>query len=360
VVSVLVLTFAVGSWLEAHREPSRPQQATVAPPPLDGVLVYAVPDGARHSRLWRWELATGRVARGPRVLRATELVDAGGVSFGWLGVTSELPGGRLRASILRFLGPEDRAEPILSGDVIGWGPGGANVAAGRRGPIRSGCRSVTIVRATLVPARTELAYADPAVCGDLISIGQESVATVFTLERRGSIGIYFAGVGRIHGLLPGHALIAVSGLSDLLVVPQDGLSDLSPLPSRPSQEHGDLPDAGLFFRGLDAPMSYVEASEPFAIARVLAWSPDSVVALVVGRSGFRRGLYELDAAPGDGLDPPRYVGPVSGIPYATFTRDGTAIVETADGLFAVAGDSMVRLPTPVDAPAPDGPIAWIH
>src|SRR5205814_2369830 len=79
VVVALVLAFAVGSWLQAHREPSGQPAAA---PPLDGTLVYAVPDGQGHSRLWRWELATGRVVRGPRVLRATELVDAGSVSFG--------------------------------------------------------------------------------------------------------------------------------------------------------------------------------------------------------------------------------------------------------------------------------------
>ena len=152
----------------------------------------------------------------------------------------------------------------------------------------------------------------------------------------------------------------MSGLSDLLVVPQDGLPTLSPLPSRASQEHDDLADAGLFFRGMIEPHAYLDAGEPFSIARVAAWSPDSSLALIVGRSGYRRGIYELDVAPGNGLDPPTYVGPVSGIPYATFTRAGTPIVETADGLFVVRGDALVRLPAPVDAPAPDGPMVWIH
>ena len=64
-------------------------------------------------------------------------------------------------------------------------------------------------------------------------------------------------------------------------------------------------------------------------------------------------------APGDGLDPPVYVGPVSGIPYATFSGDGMPIVQTAEGLFVVSDGEMVRLRPPSDAPAPDGPIAWI-
>jgi hypothetical protein len=362
VVIALVLAFAVGSWLEAHREPSSPRPAAVASPRLDGTLVYAVPDGEGHSRLWRWELATGRVVRGPRVLRATELVDAGNVNFGWLGVTSELADGRLRASILHFLGPDDRSQPVVSGDAISWGPGGATVAAARRGPVRGGCRRIAIVRATLLPARAEPVYVEPSLCGDLLSLGQESLATLFTLERRRHVGIFFASVGRIRSVLPGHALLSVSGLSDLLVVPQGGLPDLSPFPTRASQEHDDLPDAALFFLGMHEPLPYLDAGEPFSVARVLAWSPDSAVALIVGRSGFRRGIYELDVAPGNGLDPPVYVGPVSGIPYATFTRGGIPIVETAAGLFVVEGDALVRLPlpSPVDAPWPDGPMAWIH
>ena len=360
VVSVLVMTFAVGSWLEAHRPPVVPRQASVAPPPLSGVLVYAVPDGEQRSRLWRWDLATGRVARGPRVLRATELVSAGTSSFGELGVTSELADGRLRASALHFLGPADRAEPLLTGDMIAWGPGGAKVAAGRRGPMRSGCRRrVAILRTTFSPAPTLTVYRHPALCGDLLSIGQETVATLLTLERRTQLGVFFIGSGRIHPLLRAHALVAVSGLSDLLVVPRDSFRELSPLPSRPSQEHDDLADAALFFRGLAAPLPYAAAGEPFSVARVLAWSPDSAAALIVGRSGFLRGLYELDVAPGNGLNPPVYVGPVSGIPYAKFTREGIPIVETAEGLFVVSDDEMVRLRPPSDAPAPDGPIAWI-
>jgi hypothetical protein len=359
VVIALVLAFAVGSWLEAHRPPDVPRPASVAAPPLGGVLVYAVPDGEGRSRLWRWELATGRVVRGPRVLRATELVAAG--SLGELGVTSELADGRLRASALHFLGPTDRAEPLLTGDMIAWGPDGATVAAGRRGPLRSGCRRrVAILRTAFQSAPTLTAYVDSALCGDLLSIGQESVATLLTLERRGHLSVSFVGEGRIHTLLHAHALLAVSGASDLLVVPRDSFRELSPLPSRPSQEHDDLADAALFFHGLDAPLPYLDAGEPFSVARVLAWSPDSTVALIVGRSGFRRGIYELDVAPGNGLDPPAYVGPVSGIPYATFTREGIPIVETADGLFVVEGDALVRLPSPVDAPAPDGPMAWIH
>ncbi len=152
VLTVIVLAVAVGSWLNAHTElPATAARQQIRPTGLTGTLIYAVPDGADRSRLWRWDLSTGGVVRGPRVPRAIELVDARGADPGWVGVTSELPDGRLQASVLRFLGPDDRATPILEGDSVSWGPEGATVIAGRRGPLRPGCRrSVSIVWAKLV------------------------------------------------------------------------------------------------------------------------------------------------------------------------------------------------------------------
>ncbi|MGZ5213509.1 MAG: hypothetical protein ACXWEJ_06875 [Actinomycetota bacterium] len=330
---------------------------------LTGTLVYAVPDGADRSRLWRWDLATGRVVRGPRVPRAIELVDAHGANPGWIGVTSELAGGRLRASVLRFLGPDDRPTPILEGDVVSWGPQGASVIAGRRGPLRPGCRrSVSIVWAKLVPALRERKYADPALCGDLLSIGADNASTMFTLDRGGRVGIFFAGIGRIHRVLPGYAMVAVSGLSDIIVVPREALANLTPLPARPEQEHADLRGAGLYFLGAGEPrpLPYGIGGEPFAIARMLAWNTSAASALVVGRQGFSRGFYLLDTASGNGVDAPRYIGPASGIPYGTFALDDTVFVESADGLFATIGGDLVRIQPPADAPAPDGPIVWIR
>ena len=93
---------------------------------------------------------------------------------------------------------------------------------------------------------------------------------------------------------------------------------------------------------------------------MLAWNTSAASALVVGRQGFRRGFYLLDTASGNGVDAPRYIGPVSGIPYGTFALDDTVFVETADGLFATVGGDLVRLQPPADAPAPDGPIVWIR
>ncbi len=366
VLTALVLVFALGSWLKAHtpaQQPAASRPASASATNLTGTLLYAVPDGIDHSRLWRWDLATGTAVRGPRVLRALELVDARGANFGWIGVTSELHDGQLQASVLRFLGPDDRPTPIFAGDMVSWGPGGASVIAGRRGPLQAGChRRVSIVWAKLVPAIREQRYVAPALCGDLLSIGQENVTTLFTLERHGRVGIYFAGVGRIHSVLQGSALVAVSGLSDLIVVADKGLPPLGPLPFRPGQEYGDLRGVGLYFRGLGEPrpIPYVSGSDPFAIDRVLAWSMDASAALVEGRLGDQHGLYELDTAPTDGLDAPIPIGPAQGVPYATFTHDGELLVETLAGLFRVVHDQLVPLTPPGGAPAPAGPIVWIR
>ncbi len=363
-LTVIVLAVAVGSWLNAHTEPATEAAPAARPTRFTGTLVYAVPDGPNRSRIWRWDLATGRVVRGPRVPRAIELVDARGANFGWVGVTSELPNGRLRATVLRFFGPDDRATPILEGDVVSWGPKGASVAAGRRGPLRPGCRrSVSIVWARLVPSLRERKFADPSLCGDLLSIGLDDASTMFTLDRGGRIGIFFAGIGTIHRVLPGYAMVAISGLSDIIVVPQEALATLTPLPSRPEQEHADLQGAALHYLGSGEPRPLPYGGVggvPFSIARMLAWNSNDAFALVVGRQGFRRGFYLLDTASGDGVDTPRYIGPASGIPYGTFALDNTVFVESAGGLFATVDGELVRLQPPADAPAPDGPIVWIR
>jgi hypothetical protein len=363
VVAVIVMAVAVGSWLNAHEAPLAAESSLSRQAHLSGTLVYAVPDGEDRSRLWRWDLATGAAVRGSRVPRAIELIDARGVNSGAVGLTSELPNGQVQASILRFLGPDDRPTPVLKGDVVSWGPQGTTVLAGRRGPLRAGCRrSVSIVWARLVPALRERKYADPSLCGDLLSIGLDNQSTMFTLDRGGRVGIYFAGIGRIHRVLDGYAMVAVSALSDLIVVPQASLAALRPLAARPEQARADLLGAGLYFQGSGEgrPLPYRDGPFQFAVARMLTWSPSGASAVVVGSQGFRRGFYLLDTASGDGLDTPTYVGPVSGIPYGTITSTDDVIVETSEGLFVSFEGELVRIEPPVDAPAPNGPIVWIR
>jgi hypothetical protein len=363
---VIVLAVAVGAWLNAHEAPTEaaapPTPGPQQPSPLTGSLVYAVPDGAGHSRLWRYDLETQVAAPGPRVRRVLELIDARSVDRRWLGLTTELPNGHVQASILHSTRLDARPTPLVEGDVVSWGPQGRTVIAGRRGALGIGCRrSVSIVWARVDPPRRESTYDDPSLCGDLLSIGSDNLRTMFTLDRNGHIGIFSAGIGRIHRVLDGWAMVAISGLSDLIVVPQSSFASLRPLPARPEQEHADLLGAGLYFQGAGEgrPLPYGNGPFQFAIARVLAWSPDGSHALVVGSQGFARGIYLLDTAAGDGLDIPQYVGPTSGIPYGTITLNDVVIVETAEGVFTWTGGDLVRIQAPAVTPPPDGPIVWI-
>jgi hypothetical protein len=358
---------AVGAWLNAHEAPTeaaapRTPETQPTSPLLTGTLVYAVPDGAGHSRLWRYDLETQTATPGPRVRRVIELIDARSVDRKWLGLTSELPNGHVQASVLRSLRPDARPTPLVEGDVVSWGQQGRTVIAGRRGALGIGCRrSISIVWARVYPPLHERKYADPALCGNLLSIGTDNLSTLFTLERNGRFGVFVAGIGRIQRVLDGYAMVAVSALSDMIVVPQASFASFRPLPSRPEEERADLRGAGLFFEGSGegTPLPYGIGSDPFAIARVLAWSPNGSYALVVGSQGFRRGFYLLDTAGGDGLDAPQYVGPTSGIPYGTITLNDVVIVETAEGVFTWTGDELVRIQAPPVTPPPDGPIVWI-
>jgi hypothetical protein len=367
VVAVIVLAVAVGAWLNAHEAPTeaaarRTPETQPASPLLTGTLVYAVPDGAGHSRLWQYDLETQTATPGPRVRRVIELIDARSVDRKWLGLTSELPNGHVQASVLRSLRPDARPTPLVEGDVVSWGQQGRTVIAGRRGALGIGCRrSISIVWARVYPPLHERKYADPSLCGDLLSIGTDNLSTLFTLERNGRFGVFFAGIGRIQRVLDGYAMVAVSALSDMIVVPQASFASFRPLPSRPEEERADLRGAALFFEGSGegTPLPYGIGSDPFAIARVLAWSPNGSYALVVGSQGFRRGFYLLDTAGGDGLDAPQYVGPTSGIPYGTITLNDVVIVETAEGVFTWTGDELVRIQAPPVTPPPDGPIVWI-
>lgn len=359
VVTALALVVALNGWFHGHTSDRRP----TAPRPivLTGTLVYAVPDGDHWSRLWRWDLTTDRVARGPRIPRAVDLVHVSGGDPRLVGVTSELSSGQLQASVLRSLRPSGRERSIARGDIVVWDPHGRSVASVRSRPLGSGCeRRVSIDWAKVVPAIRERKYLDPSLCGDVLSVGLDDTATYLTLVRDGRVGIYLAGVGLIHPILPGHALISMSAVSDMIVIPASSLSDLGPLVLRPEHEHFDLPEARLFLRGEGAHLltPFGVGADRFAIYGVLAWSPDGLIALTEGVMGHQRGLFELSAGPASGERIPTYVGPVGGVAHATFTADGTPIVVTHEGVFAIVHDSMVPLMPPVNAPAPDGPLVW--
>jgi hypothetical protein len=362
VVGALVLATVVGTWLDTHQQPRRPR-ARPAASGLVGTLVYAVRENGAWSRLYRWDLATDQVRRGPRVPRVVELVNADGANFGWVGATSVLADGHLQAGVLRFLGPNDRVTPVLTGDLVAWGPRGDSVVAVHRGPERPICRRrVSIVWATLVPALRDRQFLAPHLCGDIWSVGRDENVTYFTLVRDGRMDIVYAGIRRVHEVLGRHALMSVSPLSDLLVVDGAAFQAAGKGPLRPDGEPREVTGAALFFRGLQPHRAIAFASDGyrFALDRVLAWSPNASTAIVSGRLGPRTGVFELRTGPEPGPRAPNYLGPDPGIAYATYLETGTAIVETADGLFLDRSGSLVPLAPPAGAPAVDGPIAWIR
>ena len=361
VVSALVLATAVGTWLDTHQQPARPRERPAASG-LVGTLVYAVRENGAWSRIYRWDLATGQVRRGPLVRRAVELVNADGANFGWVGVTSVLPDQHLQAGVLHYLEPNDQVTPILQGDLISWGPRGDSVVAVHRGPERPFCRRrVSIVWAKLVPALRERQYVAPHLCGDVWSVGRDENVTYFTLARTGRMDIVYAGIGRVHEILARHALLSVSPASDLIVVDGHAFRSAGKGPFRQDEVPIQVSGTELFFRGLQRHRIVFESrGARFMLDRVLAWSPNNLVAIASGRLGAQTGVFELPAGPEPGPRSPRFLGPDPGLAYATYTEDGTAIVETANGLFVDHGGSLVRLAPPTGAPAVDGPIVWIR
>ena len=132
-----------------HQGPSR-DAAGVRPEGQTGILVYATAVGGGSARLWRWNLASGEVQRGPLIADPVELVTIGSPSFGWLGITSDRGHGVLEASVLDSL--ELEAEPkrlgrgtivtwARPGDATGWMPSHGLGVRRARGSSRAGARA---------------------------------------------------------------------------------------------------------------------------------------------------------------------------------------------------------------------------
>jgi hypothetical protein len=318
--------------------------------------VYAVDRGDGTSRLWRWDLETGALLRGPAVPAPVELIHAYGAHPDWIGVTSRLDGGGLRASVLRFLEPADAAVPLIDGDRIAWDGRGMTVAALRQQPAPDGCvRRVAIDLVRLTTGDRDRQYERGRHCGRVLTLGRASLVTFFSLRLNGRTDIYFVGVQR-HRVLRDHTMVSVSPTSDLLVVPTPRRSD--------TYGGADVlgGEVSLFVPGLEdaGPIPYGTRADRFEIERVLAWTIDSLAVLVQGRWDGRAGLFALDGGVGDGLGPPRYLGPISGSASATFSERGVAFVADGPSIRFLRDDVLEPLSLPEGAPEPDGPIVWIR
>ncbi len=362
VALVLVLV-----WARIPRSVAPAGQRTPPGGPRDlGALVYAAEELGRpgHQVLWTLDLATGAAAPGPEVPSASRLVDASLAGPGWVGLTVSTRG-RERAFVLRGLTPADRPIPVAVGDLVAWGPQGAEVAVARSGPRRDGCRRPAEI--DLVSVRTlerQRVFEQSRPCGRLLSLGLDGQLTYFTRASHGHVGIYYVGVDAAHRVLFGYGMLDVSPASDFLVTPvETGDPRALALASRRTV---------LYWRGDGGPVPLGTGRRGLHVERTLAWSPDASEAIVAGRLGGSRGVYVVDAGPGLTERSPRLVVAAGKRVGATFAPDGTAYLAIGGGLFASSGPelasaagssstgtALVSIRLPDGAPRPSGPIAWI-
>jgi hypothetical protein len=347
--------------------PAGPPATATAP--RTATLVYAVAGGQGRSRLWRWNLATDAEVRGPLVRAPTQLVAVGGAKGDRVGLTARLPNGRLEAQILTSLAPAARARKLVSGDLVSWDPLGAGVVAARRSGL-GGCRHLITVDYRPTGPAQSVRQVDRTICGDIVSVGRDGALTYLTLRhdrpggsRVGSwMRIDFAGLGRLHPVLRGFILAAVSEGSDLLVVHGDtptgpGVSPFTWNGGLPVAEPGGVL---AYYRGLGSrPSPYRLGGVRFRLDQLLSWSPDASVALVAGRSGTRVGLFELRMGPSDGVRTPVFVDRIDGTTFASYAADGSAYVADGGGVTRIVAGRRTPVSLPRGAPAPDGPIVWV-
>jgi len=341
--------------MAAHPD-RRPAARTRTPPGLTGTLIYAVERGDGTSVLWRWDLRTGELRRGPEVATPIELVDASAASPGWVGVTSRTASGEMMASVLRFLEPQDRPIPLLRGDRVAWDGRGMSVAALREGEAAAGrcLRHITIDLVRLATSQRDRQFERGRSCGRVTTIGRATLVTFFSLLRGGRTDVYFAGV-QLHRVLRDHTLVSASPSGVLLVAPK---------PRRSGAMGGAEVLSGgvaLYSGGLavSEPIPYGTRDRRFAIERVLSWTLDSLSALVQGRWGDRDGLFLLDGGVGDGVERPLYLGPTSGRTYGTYSERDVAFVADGASLSFIRDGVLRPLRLPEGAPPPDGPIVWV-
>jgi hypothetical protein len=329
-----------------------------------GILVYAMADGGGSARLWRWDLASGDVRKGPLIPDPVELVNVRSPSFGWLGITSDLGRGVLEASVLDSLEVGAEPERLGRGAIVTWARQGETALLVERGPLDGCRRTVSVSAAHVDRPRRELVLRE-TLCGDVLSVGRTSLGHFLT--RLGPDGVHVVGAGyRDAGvLLPDHGLIAVSPGGEMIVTPSADLPSTDP-----ASVHGtgrSMPPipvtgrASLYpqFRG--PPVPYLVSGARLRVDEVLAYGPGASVALVVGRvGGDPPGLWELPLiVPGDRSIQPRRVGSDDGSTFAAYTNDGTAYVATGGSLYILQDHELKVLDGPEGSPTPAGPLAWI-
>ena len=331
-----------------------------------GILVYASADGGGSARLWRWDLASGDVKKGPLIPDPVELVNVRSPSFGWLGITSDLGHGVLEASVLDSLEVGAEPERLGRGTIVTWARQGETALLVDRGPVLDGCTRTVSVSAAHVDRPGRERVLRETFCGDILSVGRTSIGHFLTRLGPGGVNVVGAGYPDAGLLLADYGLIAVSPGGEMIVTPS------ADLPSRdPAPVHGgtgrSVPRirvagrASLLSQFRGPPVPYLVSGAPLWVDEVLAYGPGAGVALVVGWvGGSPPGLWELPLfVSGDESIRPRRVGSAAGFTFAAYANDGTAYVATGGWLYILQNHGLTLLDGPEGAPTPAGPLAWI-
>jgi hypothetical protein len=343
VVFALAVTGALWWFLRAHEVPTL---GPAGPPAPGGILVYTTgsPD---LQRLWFFDIRGGTATEGPLIPdHVLRLVDASGSLHGWVGITMLAADGSQRAGVLRTRTATSRVVPLLGGDLVAWGPNGESAASATMGRSDGGCgRSLVLRRSDTGSRGAERVFNDPDFCGRVRNLGEDAASSYLTLERRthdpiSSSGIYYIGNGRPHRVLADYDMLSMSPTADMLVRPVDGRG------------------AELFWRNAVLPRPYLLGGEPLFIDDVLTWTTGADAALVLGRAGDRRGLFEVDTTPG-GSATPRYVGVATGSASAASAGDGSIYIATGSHLEVWRDGMLSEVALPGGAPVPSGPMAWL-
>jgi hypothetical protein len=331
-----------------------------------GILVYAMAEGGGSARLWRWDLVSGEVRKGPLIPHPVELVNVRSPSFGWLGITSDRGRGVFEASVLDSLEVGAEPERLGRGTIVTWARQGETALLVDRGPPSDGCRRTVSVSAAHVDRPRLERVLRGTLCGDVLSVGRTSIGHYLTRLGPGGADVIGVGYSDAGVLLPDHGLIAVSPSGEMIVTPsadlrstgtataEDGTGRRVPLIRVTGR-------ASLYAQFRGPPVPYLVGGVPLRVDRVLAFGPGASVALVVGRVGDDRpGLWELPLlASGDGSIRPRKVGSDGGYTFAAYADDGTAYVATGGWLYILRDHVLKLLLAPEGAPTPAGPLVWI-
>ncbi|MDP9341318.1 MAG: hypothetical protein M3Q23_04225 [Actinomycetota bacterium] len=349
---MVVLLAALVWWRDSSR-----RAPTVAALHLSGALVYAAYDrGGANERLYVLDLATGKVSGGPLIRPVTDLVSSR-AGTGWLGL---IAGGY--AYVLQ--GESPREPPVLLGvgDVLSWAPGAEALVQEVRGrSVNPECPLSTISETAVRTGGVRVLYR-ATECSGVLSIGADQAGAVYlTLSAPQAAAVYQLGYQRLHLLLPGYAMLSVSPVGDMIVVPEIQLLGQGPIPSS---------GAALFWRGKGGPLRIASGSRYLEVERVLAWSADGAFAVALGTLGGVRSVWTIRAGVGEGERVPTRIGPVLpdapvlpgsrvGLPAASVAPDGSVYFSAQGHLYVWRHGRRTAIRLPNGMPKPAGPLAWL-